>query len=118
MKRHTPMKRSGRIKTKGKRRFPNTRDDPYRDWITTQPCLVAGRSWFGAREHVHRCQGVIHPHHTTSKGKGGHDRSCVPLCALAHRTTHDWGVTTFARRYGIDWTAEVETLQARYLTTG
>lgn len=103
-----------------KRRFKKSVDDPYRTWVKTLPCLIAGRSYFGRNggEYVHKCEGPIDPHHTTSKGAGGHDRTCVPLCRLAHTMLDSpgWGKKTFATRYGIDWDAEVELCQAKYLT--
>jgi len=110
------VKRRTPLKVKGKRRFPRSKDDLYRTWVTTLPCVVLGRAWFGKNggEYVHKCQGPIDPHHTTSKGAGGHDRSCVPLCRGAHQESHLIGQKSFALRYGIDWEAEVELTQAKW----
>lgn len=112
-----PLKRTTKLKAKGKRRFKASEEQPYLAYIRSQPCLLAGRSWFGRNggEHVHRCNSPSDPHHVKTKGAGGHDRDTVPLCRAAHTEVHTIGTQSFATRYGLDWTAELAGYQARYL---
>ena len=66
---------------------------PYRDWIKTLPCMLAGT-------HGNLCEGVVDPAHlSTRAGKYGHfgrgkqskasDRWVLPLCRLHHDQQHD-----------------------------
>lgn len=110
------MRRSVPLRRRGKRRFSKHQDDPYLRWIATQPCLIAGRSWFGrlGGEHPHHCLGDIVAHHVTSKAAGGTDRETLPMCVGAHEEVHRTGQATFARRYGLDWIAELAHCLARW----
>ena len=42
------------------------------------------------------------PHHIPSRGAGGTDKDCVPLCTAHHREFHDIGEQSFAERYAVD----------------
>lgn len=41
-------------------------------------------------------------HHILSKGSGGTDMHCVPLCHLHHREGHTIGWKTWQAKWGID----------------
>ena len=107
MKRSAPMKRTGRLKVKGGRRFPKGADPAYLDWIRTLPCVAAGSS----------CQGPIVAHHVKSKGAGGTDRMTTPLCDFHHRFGHQHGWQTFRAICSVDLTAIAERLAATYEET-
>lgn len=40
--------------------------------------------------------------HVLSRGAGGTDRDCAPLCHLHHRLQHQVGIETFQRRFNVD----------------
>lgn len=42
------------------------------------------------------------PAHMVSRGAGGDDSSCVPLCRVHHIRQHVLGIRTFQERYGFD----------------
>lgn len=45
---------------------------------------------------------VSDPHHTVTRGAGGRDEDCVPLCGHHHTILGVMGVETFEERHGID----------------
>lgn len=47
------------------------------------------------------CFGVIEAHHVITRGAGGSDRDCVPLCTKHHAEGHRIGWSTFQRIYKI-----------------
>lgn len=51
------------------------------------------------------------PHHTLSRGAGGKDSACVPLCWNHHEEAHH-GQASFELRYGLDLGAEASKLAA------
>ncbi len=57
-------------------------------------CAVANRG--------SECVGKMHAHHVTTRGAGGGDETCVPLCAKHHDEIHVKGVDTFAAAYKVD----------------
>ena len=76
-------------------------DEAHRNWIATLPCLVC------------RTPLAVSPHHAKTKGSGGGDNSCVPLCHKHH--TGDEGVHTlrtvpFEKRFGVDLLSEAARL--------
>lgn len=104
------------------RRFKGTDDKPHRDAIRKLRCLIAGRrttvvKYVGVYPKVRQVIDVIHvcdwridPHHTKKKARGGHDRTCVPLCATAHRMADEMTNQEFMDLWKIDLEAEAEKL--------
>jgi hypothetical protein len=41
------------------------------------------------------------PAHVRSRGAGGTDSDCVPLCSRCHREQHDKGIETFQKKHNI-----------------
>lgn len=116
MKRTSPLRRTplrpGRPPTRGtplrtrsgpSKRFAQRRDPAYCARIRTHPCLIGAS-----------CSGRIECAHVVSRGAGGDDRgNTVPLCTRHHREQHRIGVTSFARRYGLDLAFEATVLAGR-----
>jgi hypothetical protein len=61
------------------------------------PCLVCG-----ARPSD--------PHHVKSRGAGGRDEHCVPLCRTHHDYFHSAGRLSFETRFGVDLYSEAARL--------
>ena len=78
------------------RRYENK---AYIEYIKQQPCSVTSMMI------VNQDSGKIEsdPHHTTSKGAGGSDLTCVPLLHELHQECHTIGRETFQRKYNIDF---------------
>ena len=75
-------------------KFPKTKrydSLDYRAWIGTKKCLVP---------ECHKKSGP--PHHSITKGAGGDDKDCVPLCPEHHHLIHKIGRWTFSEKYGLD----------------
>jgi len=83
------------------------RDDAYRDYIRSQPCVV-GLECFGGTEFCH----VKHA------GMGGCNvpdhGNAWPGCRKHHQQSHNWGVETFQRKYGIDLCDIARKLERNY----
>ncbi len=80
---------------------PRYENPEYRAWVKTKPCLVP------------RCSGKSDPHHWITRGAGGDDKDCVPLCeglAGHHAELHRIGRWTFSERYGLDLKQEAARL--------
>ncbi len=101
-------------KPKARRRFAGTEDRDHLNRIRAMRCVLAGRRtkvvrWLGAGypkervevEVVHVCGGNVEAHHTTTRARGGHDRTAVPLCGDAHRELHRLGWRAFQDRWGV-----------------
>ena len=71
----------------------------YREHIKAQPCCVTGMII------VNETTGKVEsdPHHTTSRGAGGSDLSCVPLLHKLHQESHLIGQETFQKKYDINF---------------
>ena len=71
----------------------------YVEYVKQQPCCVTGMII------VNQDSGKIEsdPHHTTSKGAGGSDLSCVPLLHELHQECHTIGKETFQKKYSVDF---------------
>lgn len=65
----------------------------YLAWIRRQPCLV---------DYV-----VAQAHHSITRGRGGSDYRCVPLCVRHHNEVHRMGSTSFEAKYRLDFMEEV-----------
>lgn len=107
------------------RRFPDTVDDAHRKRVKAMRCLIAGKrvtlvKWVGTFpkvkqeiEYLHVCvydNGKSDPHHVVKKSKGGHDRSCVPLCRAGHDMAEQMTNQEFLETFGVDLELEAEQL--------
>jgi len=62
----------------------------YIEFIKQIPCLVCGNP-------------DVDPHHSMhTKGSGGSDLMCLPLCRREHANYHSWGLTKFEENHDID----------------
>ena len=71
-------------------------DQNYVRWVHGWPCCVP-----------HCGRYPVHAHHAKTKGSGGSDRTCIPLCVDHHTGNygvHHLGVITFEKTFGIDLT--------------
>ncbi len=101
--RRSSMPRGGKLKAKGGSRFPKRRDDVYRAWIRTLPCVVASPYCFGHVEAAHVGK---------TRGAGAWDRGfCVPLC-FAHHTEQEGRTKKFNATYRVDLEAIAAELAA------
>jgi hypothetical protein len=106
-----PMKRTGRLRNRGKPRHAvsGKRDEPYREYVRSLECLVAGKPG-------HVCKGIVECAHVRSKGAGGSDRgNTVPLCSRAHGESHAMGIRSFQAATGLDLAAIAKQLEARWV---
>lgn len=99
------MSEYGFPKPKRKPKRPTRELDPkYVWWIHSYPCLVCKKF-------------PVHAHHVKSRGAGGSDRTCVPLC-LDHHTgnngIHVLGNIHFQKQYQIDLEAQVKDFNERF----
>lgn len=116
-----PLTRSGRIKTKGKSRFPKRRVPAYVDWIRSLPCNCAGKLVEEPGDPfrmVILCKRRVEAAHIRSRGAGGDDRgNLIPLCGNHHGEQHAKGIRSFATKYRLDLAAEAQRLDALYAET-
>ena len=80
---------------------PPVRDENYRRWIRSWPCIVCAT------------RRAIEAAHTGPHGVGqkASDLSCIPLCQQHHADLHR-GVLDFQERHGIDISDVVAMFQA------
>jgi hypothetical protein len=89
-----------------RRRIRSSRNDYYRAWIMTLPCMLRGR---------HKCIGHTEPCHVKTQGAGGEDvGNIVPLCRLGHHEQHTIGITSFQEKYHFNLLVEAQQLGARW----
>lgn len=60
-------------------------NETYLEYIRKQPCLV--------------CPNRAEPHHWKSRGSGGSDLLCVPVCRSHHRELEQTGINKFCEKY-------------------
>lgn len=60
----------------------------YVEWVKTHPCAV-----------LHAHAGEVDAHHLVSRGAGGSDYTCVPLCRRAHTEYHALGISEFEEKH-------------------
>jgi hypothetical protein len=112
-----PDRKANLKPSRGRRKcYEHLTDKPYRRWIMSLPCLVAGRRIGNDR---HRCRSRVEPAHLDNQGQGGVDRgNIVPLCGHAHRlepwSYHMDGPDSFAARFNFDLVAIARELGQRY----
>ena len=104
LERGAPLTRTARLRPKGGSRFKGKRDDAYRMFVRSQPCLIGIF-----------CLGVVEAHHVKTRGAGGADRdNLLALCGRHHSEWHTIGRRSFERRWGLDAAAEAVELGQRY----
>jgi len=80
----------------------------YRDFVATLPCCIC-----------HIQDDTVAAHHSRTKGAGGGDETCVPLCYYHHiNGFHRMGRDTFAKFYKVNIDVLVEQTQAAWLAAG
>lgn len=98
LRRRSALKARKNAEGKPRERFEGLRDEPFREWIRNQPCILAGREG-------HRCWSVSKRSeacHVESKARGAGDAgNLLPMCTAAHRDQHDYGIKSFEREYGV-----------------
>lgn len=67
----------------------NRRSDEYLEYIREQNCIVCGTH-------------PVDPHHLKSRGSGGDDYTCVPLCRTCHSVYHSDGLTRFQEKFNVN----------------
>ena len=82
--------------------------------MRSQPCAVSDLAG------IH-CYGDIDPDHLKTRGSGGSDLTCVPLCRRHHSERHALGTVRFEMKYDIDLSKEnlhllIEWME-RFITT-
>ena len=80
-------------------------------WVATLPCCVCMPEHFQGPELKpwmynpdNRDSRISDPHHVRTRGAGGSEDDCVPLCRLHHSQLDSpgWGHDTFEATYGMD----------------
>ena len=67
----------------------------YLAYVRNQPCAVS---------HITmQCFGDTDPDHLKTRGSGGSDLTCVPLCRRHHSERHAIGSRRFEQKYNIDF---------------
>jgi len=81
-------------------------DKPFVAFIHDWPCIVPGceRPW------------PVHAHHSIPRGRGGSDRTCIPLCHRHHADYHDkiGSIEAAEKEWGIDVEAATIALNAAF----
>jgi hypothetical protein len=109
------LRRTAKLRAKGKSRFPKRRDPAYIAWIHTQPCILYGNGGTYGVPLGHRCISELEACHVRSRGAGGDDRAnVVPMCRILHQQQHTWGIKTFEAFWRIDLAAEAKRLFGQY----
>lgn len=104
----TPLKRRTPIRTKGGDRFPNRRDDAYREWTRWQPCVL--------HADPNDCDGPVQACHVVSRGAGGFDwGNLFSACWRGHEYSHRIGWQNFQRQTGVCLPWEALRLFQRWL---
>lgn len=90
LKRKTPLRRKTWMKRSSRRNSyaRRPRDVAFMLWVKTQRCLLAGQPG-------HVCEGVVEADHAgdigvRALGRKADDRTCLPLCQLAHAERQRW----------------------------
>lgn len=69
------------------------KDKAYIKFIKSHSCEVCGDS-------------SVDAHHVQTRGAGGSDYACIPLCRNCHIKLHSWGLDAVEARYRVNlWQA-------------
>lgn len=79
-------------------------DEDYLDYIRRQDCIVC-------------LAPADDPHHLDTRGSGGSDYTCVPLCRGHHREIGTKGMQKMEREYNLDFWRQAHRLLRRYFST-
>lgn len=63
----------------------------YKAFVATLPCCICGID-----------NDTVVAHHSTTKGAGGGDDTCIPLDHFHHNAFHQKGRKTFAKFYSVN----------------
>ena len=88
-------------------KIPRYESPEYRVWVKKRKCLVP---------RCYKKSGP--PHHWITKGSGGDDKDCVPLCEGLdghHVEIHAIGRWTFSEKYNLDLKNEASRLWREYI---
>lgn len=78
--------------------------EKYKEFIRKQKCCACNTHIIGRKPETD-------PHHVKSKGAGGSDLTCIPLCRKHHTEIH-WSAVKFQVKYNIDLKSiQIECLQ-------
>lgn len=92
-------------------RFEGLRDEPFREWIRSLPCLLAIQPGHDCWHPEKRSDAA----HVESKARGAGDAgNLVPLCRRAHQEQHDYGLKSFQRVHGVNLRLIAGELWIRY----
>lgn len=88
-----PLRRKARLRKVNAERIASRREvefGPQADLCRTLPCCACGE------------RAPSDPHHVRSRGAGGKDSDCAPLCRECHGHLHQVGIRAFEESRGID----------------
>lgn len=97
-------------------KHPAVRDDAFRAYIRSLPCLLADRDpcECGKFIHVGSRRMVTEACHVRTRRLAGDERNLVPLCHSHHLEQHRIGIKTFAATYALDLKAIAAELWDEY----
>ena len=78
----------------------------YVEFVKTQPCCLC-----------HDPNYPVDAHHMQSRGSGGSDFSCVPLCRECHACFHSEGGSRIREKFGVDLWRELSGLLVTFMET-
>jgi hypothetical protein len=65
--------------------------EDYLEYIRKKACLIGVG-----------CTGPVHPHHVQTRGSGGSDFTCIPLCSKHHVAYHNCGKKNFEDMHHVE----------------
>lgn len=79
-------------------------DEQYVRFVHEWPCAVSD---------CYPCY-PVHAHHVKTRGAGGSDKTCIPLCPLHHQMVHTIGIKTFEKKFELNLEGLIEHYNALY----
>lgn len=67
-------------------------NEPYVRFVHEWPCAIS---------HCYPAY-PVHAHHVKTRGAGGSDMTCIPLCPMHHQMIHTIGIRSFEKKFEID----------------
>lgn len=86
LRQRTPLRR----KAKKPKRTGREIDELFLAFIRRQSCAVP------------LCGKLAEPHHLKTRGAGGSDLTCIPLCRYHHMDVHNIGTKRFNEKHNVD----------------